>query len=62
MELGCALMEELISFFDDETLSQTNPNLQDPIVFHAMTRIIFSFLKKMGGISKRTLLRKLEEN
>ena len=62
MELGCALREELISFFDDETLSQTKQNLQDPIVFHAMTRIRFSFLKKMGGISKRKLLRKLEEN
>ena len=38
-----------------------NRNLQDPIVFHAMTCIRFSFLKKMGGISKRKFLRKLEE-
>ena len=62
MELSCALREELISFFDDETLSQTNQKLQDPIVFHAMTCIRFSFLKKMVGMSERKLLKKLEEN
>ena len=39
----------------------SNRNLQDLIVFHAMTRIRFYFLKKMGEISKRKLLMKLEE-
>ena len=30
MELGCALIEELISFFDDETLSQTKSESPRP--------------------------------
>ena len=30
MELGCALREELISFFDDETLSQTKSESPRP--------------------------------
>ena len=30
MELGCALREELISFFDDETLSQTKSEFLRP--------------------------------
>ena len=49
MELDCALREELISFFDDETLSQTNQNLQDPIVFYAMTCIRSLSSRKMVG-------------
>ena len=30
MELGCAIREELISFFDDETLSQTKSESPRP--------------------------------
>ena len=30
MELSCALMEELIYFFDDETLSQTKSEFPRP--------------------------------
>ena len=36
MELGYALMENLIQLFDEELFQ--NQNLQCPIVFHAMTR------------------------
>ena len=54
-------MEKLLLSLMMKLFHISNRNLQDPIVFHAMTRIRFSFLKKMGGISQRKLLRKLEE-
>ena len=62
MELGCALMDKLLLSLMKKLFHLSNRNLQDLLIFHVMTRIRFSFLKKMGGISKRKLLGKLEEN
>ena len=47
MELGCALMENLIKPFDEELFHKGNQNLQCPIVFHAMTRFRSLFSKEM---------------
>ena len=66
MELGCALMENLIKLFDEELFH--NQNLQCPIVFHAMTRfrslssreMVESLRERLTRISKETR-RELEE-
>ena len=66
MELGCALMENLIKLFDEELFY--NQNLQCPIVFHAMTRfrslssreMVESPREKLSRITKETR-RQLEE-
>ena len=66
MELGCALMENLIQLFDEELFQ--NQNLQCPIVFHAITRfrslssreMVESPRERLTRISKETR-RELEE-
>ena len=66
MELGCALMENLIKLFDEELFH--NQNLQYPIVFHAMTRfrslssreMVESLRERLTRVSKETR-RELEE-
>ncbi|XXG42251.1 hypothetical protein AAC387_Pa01g2572 [Persea americana] len=66
MELGCALMENLIQLFDEELFQ--NQNLQCPIVSHAMTRfkslssreMVESPKERLTRISKETR-RELEE-
>ena len=68
MELGCALMENLIKLFDEELFHKVNQNLQCPIVFHAMTRfrslstreMVESPRERLSRISKETR-RELEE-
>ena len=52
MELGCTLMEELISFFDDETLSQTKLESPRPLGLPRYDPNQISFLKEDGVISK----------
>ena len=47
MELGCALMENLIKLSDEELFHKANQNLQCPIVFHAMSRFRSLFSKEM---------------
>ena len=68
MELGCALMENLINPFDEELFHKAIHNLQCPIVFHAMTRYRSLFSKEMveSPREKRTRIfketrRELEE-
>ena len=66
MELGCALMGNLIQLFDEELFQ--NQNLQWPIVFRAMTRfgslssrdMVESLRKRLTRITKETR-RELEE-
>ena len=66
MELGCALMENLIKLFNEQLFH--NQNLQCPIVFHAMTRfrslssreMVESPRERLTRISKETR-RELEE-
>ena len=66
MELGCALMENLIQLFDEELFQ--NQNLQCPIVFHAITRfrslssreMVESPRERLTTISKESS-RELEE-
>ena len=66
MELGCALMENLIQLFDEELFQ--NQNLQCPIVFHAMTRfrslssreMVESLRERLTRITKETRM-KLKE-
>ena len=53
MVLGCALREELISFFDGETLSQTKSESPKPLGLPRHDPNQISFLKEDGGISKR---------
>ena len=53
MELGCALREELISFFDDETLSQAESESPRPNRLPRYDPLQISFHKRDGGISKR---------
>ena len=53
MELGCALRKELISFFDDETLSQTKSESPAPNRLPRYDPSQISFFKEDGGISKR---------
>ena len=68
MELGCALMENLIKLFDEDLFHKANQNLQCPIVFHAMScfRSLFSRemvespRERLTRISKETR-RELEE-
>ena len=53
MELGCALMKESISFFDDETLSQTKSESPRPNRLPRYDLLQISFPQEDGGISKR---------
>ena len=53
MELGCALMENLIKPFDEELFHKANQNLQCPICLPHYDPLQISFLKGDGGISKR---------
>ena len=62
MELGCALREELISFFDDEILSQTKSESPRPLGLPRYDPNQISFLKEDGGISKRKTNLKLKGN
>ena len=55
MELGCVLIEELISFFDDETLLQTKSESPRPNRLPRYHPLQISFLNRDGGISKRKL-------
>ena len=66
MELGCALMENMIQLFDEELFQ--NHNLQCPIIFHAKTRyrslssreMVESLRERLTRITKETR-RELEE-
>ena len=68
MELGCALIENLINPFDEELFHKAIQNLQCPIVFYAMTcfkslfskEMVESPREKLTIISKETR-RKLKE-
>ena len=68
MELGCALMENLINPFDKEFFHKANQNLQCPIVFHVITcfrslsskEMVESPRERLTRISKETR-RELEE-
>ena len=62
MKLGCALREELISFFDDETLSQTKSESPRPLGHPRYDPNQISFFKEDGGISKRKTNLKLKGN
>ena len=55
MELGCALMENLIQLFDEELFQ--NQNLKRPIVFHAVTRFRSLSSREMVESQKETLTR-----
>ena len=57
MELGCALMENLIKPFDEELFHRANQNLQCPIVFHAVTRFRSLFSKEMVESPRERLTR-----
>ena len=61
MELGCALMEKLISFFE-KLFRKPNQNLQDPIVFHAMAHFRSLFSKKMVESPREKLTRTSKGN
>ena len=61
MELGCALMENLIKPFDEELFHKANQNLQCPIVFHAMTRFRSLFSKEMVESPRERLTRIYKE-
>ena len=68
MELGCALMENLIKLFDEELFHKANQNLQCLIVFHAMFHfgslisrvLVESPRERLTRISKETRM-ELEE-
>ena len=57
MELGCALMENLVKPFDAELFHKANQNLQYPIVFHAMSRFRSLFLREMVESPRERLTR-----
>ena len=57
MELGCALMENLIKPFDEELFHKANQNLQCPIVFHTMTHFRSLFSKKIVESPRERLTR-----
>ena len=61
MELGCALMENLIKPFDEELFHKANQNLQCPIVFHAMTRFRSLFSKEVVESPRERLTRIFKE-
>ena len=54
-------MEKLCFSLMMKLFHLSNMNLQDLLIFHAMTRIGFSFSQEDGGISKRKLLGTLME-
>ena len=49
-------MEKLISFFDEELFYESNQNLQDPIVFHAMTLLRSLSSRRMVGSPRENQL------
>ena len=57
MELGRALMENLIKLFNEKLFHKANQNLQCPIVFHAMTRFRSLFSKEMVQSPRERLTR-----
>ena len=61
MELGCALMENLIKPFDEELFHKANQNLQCPIVFHAMTRFRSPSSREMVRSPRERLTRNSKE-
>ena len=59
MELGCALMENLIQLFDEELFQ--NQNLQCPIIFHAITLLISLSSREMVESPRERLTRITKE-
>ena len=55
-------MEKLISFFYEELFYKSNQNLQDPIVFQAMTRLRSLSSRRWWELQEKNLLELLEKN